>query len=79
MKPTCWTWAIRSFVGPNVDCSRNLIVSAGEGCASTRRTVLTINIKDKMNDKENTMRHDERFVFITTSRDTIAGEIKLGV
>jgi len=32
-----------------------------------------------MNDKENTMRHDERFVFITTSRDTIAGEIKLGV
>jgi len=32
-----------------------------------------------MSDKENTMRDDERVIFITTSRDSIAGEIKLGV
>jgi len=54
-------------------------VSAGEGCASTRCTVLSMNTNDRMNEKENTGRDDERFIFITTSRDSIAGEIKLGV
>jgi hypothetical protein len=38
-----------------------------------------MNTNERMDEKENTKRDDERFVFITTSRDSIAGEIKLGV
>jgi hypothetical protein len=38
-----------------------------------------MNTNERMDGKENTRRDDERFVFITTSRDSIAGEIKLAV
>jgi hypothetical protein len=46
-------------------------VSAEEGCASTRHAVLHTNANERMNDKKNSRRYDESFVFIDkASRDS---------
>src|SRR5439155_13724480 len=48
LKPTSWTWAISSDVGPKVDCSRKRTVSGTGGCLAAPCAALTTERRQKV-------------------------------